>query len=80
MWLNAPGGLVHADGTPKPSYDALRGLIRVQWWLAPTVVRTDDQGRIQVAGMPGRYAVEVGGTRTEVNVGEDDGVVTVAAR
>ncbi|MCM0638299.1 endo-1,4-beta-xylanase [Cellulomonas wangsupingiae] len=75
MWLNAPGGLVFADGTPKPSYDALRDLVRGQWWLAPTTVVTDDAGRVDVTGLPGRYAVEVDGTRTEVLIGEDDTAV-----
>ncbi|UZN01645.1 endo-1,4-beta-xylanase [Cellulomonas sp. S1-8] len=80
MWLNAPGGLVFADGTPKPSYDALHGLIRGQWWLAPTAVTTDAEGRVQVSGLPGRYAVVVGDQRTEVVVGEDEheAVVTLA--
>lgn len=79
MWLNAPGGLVFADGTPKPSYEALRGLIRGQWWLAPTTVAADELGRVQVSGMPGRYTVDVAGARTEVTLGDDDQPATVTA-
>ncbi len=76
MWLNAPGGLVFADGTPKPAYDALRELVRGQWWLAPTRVTTDEQGRVGISGLPGRYVVEVGGTRHEVTL-DDDGTDVV---
>ncbi|MBO0900142.1 endo-1,4-beta-xylanase [Cellulomonas sp. zg-ZUI199] len=76
MWLNAPGGLVFADGTPKPAYDALRGLVRGQWWLAPTRVTTDEQGRVGISGLPGRYVVEVDGTRHEVTL-DDDGTDVV---
>ena len=79
MWLNAPGGLVFADGTPKPAYDALRELVRGRWWLAPTTVVTDASGSVEVSGLPGRYAVDVAGARTEVEVGEETGTTTVVA-
>ena len=79
MWLNAPGGLVFADGTPKPAYDALRELVRGRWWLPPTTVVTDASGSVEVSGLPGRYAVEVAGTRTEVEVTEETGTTTVVA-
>ncbi len=32
-WLGAPVGLVRADGTRKPSYDALRQLVEDEWWV-----------------------------------------------
>ena len=56
-WLGAPVGLVRRDGTPKPAYEALRDLIRGEWWLAPTTMRTDEAGRIRVRGFEGDYAV-----------------------
>ena len=59
-WLGAPAGLVRSDGTPKPAYDALRGLVKGEWWLAPTRLRTDDEGRVRVRGWAGDYAVSVG--------------------
>ena len=60
MWLGAPGGFVRKDGTPKPSYDALRGLVKGEWWLAPTTMRTDGEGRLTVEGWLGDYAVHAG--------------------
>lgn len=61
-WLGAPAGLVREDGTPKPAYDALRALVKDEWWVSPTPMRTDAEGRITVAGWLGDYAVEADDT------------------
>ncbi|MFI6426371.1 endo-1,4-beta-xylanase [Promicromonospora sp. NPDC050880] len=58
MWLNAPGGLLRADGSPKPAFARLRELVKGEWWLAPTTLRTDAEGRIRVEGFLGDYEVE----------------------
>ncbi|TYP81955.1 endo-1,4-beta-xylanase [Blastococcus xanthinilyticus] len=59
-WLGAPAGLVRADGSPKPAYDALRGLVKDEWWLAPTRLPTDADGRVAVRGWAGDYTVTAG--------------------
>lgn len=55
QWLNAPSGLVRRDGSRKPAYDALRGLIKGDWWLPPTTLRTDDDGIVRFDGFCGAY-------------------------
>ena len=61
-WLGAPVGLVRADGTPKPSYDALHALITGEWWLPPTTTRTDADGAIEVTGYLGDYRASTRGS------------------
>ncbi|TQL48797.1 GH35 family endo-1,4-beta-xylanase [Homoserinimonas aerilata] len=56
-WLGAPGGLLRADGSAKPAYDALRKLVRGEWWLSSTRMRTDADGRLAVSGFLGDYRV-----------------------
>jgi endo-1,4-beta-xylanase len=56
-WLGAPIGLVRADGTRKPSYDALESLIKGEWWLPPTPMRTGPDGTLTVSGFFGDYTV-----------------------
>ena len=68
MWLGAPGGFVRRDGTPKPSYEALRGLVKGEWWLAPTTLRTDDAGRVAVGGWLGDYEVSARGARAAFTI------------
>jgi GH35 family endo-1,4-beta-xylanase len=67
-WLGAPAGLVRPDGTPKPGYDALRRLIKDEWWLAPTTARTDAAGHLTITGWPGDYRVSAEGNESTVAV------------
>jgi len=59
-WLGAPIGLVRADGSHKPGFGALRQLVKGDWWLSPTVLRTDRAGRVGVTAFAGDYAVRRG--------------------
>lgn len=72
-WLGAPVGFVRKDGTTKPSYDALHGLIKGEWWLAPTPMRTDEAGRVQVEGWFGDYRVSAAGDAGAFRI-EPDGM------
>ena len=60
-WLGAPVGLVRADGSLKPSYHAVRNLIKGEWWLSPTRLRTDEEGRVKLSGFTGDYQVSARG-------------------
>ena len=67
-WLNAPSGLVRVDGSPKPAYERLRGLIKGDWWLPPTPMRTDDDGVLRLSGFLGDYEVAAGGRRAALSL------------
>jgi len=56
-WLGAPVGLLRKDGSRKPSYDALESLIKGEWWLPPTEMRTGPDGTVVVRGFFGDYTV-----------------------
>jgi len=56
QWLGAPSGLVRADMTPKPAYDALMRLVKGEWWT-DVKLTTDAQGRAAFRGYLGAYEV-----------------------
>lgn len=78
MWLNAPGGFVHEDGTAKPSYHALEDLIRGKWWTQPQPLRTDADGRLRVDGVAGTYRLEASDGAAEVELGRGPVTAEVA--
>jgi GH35 family endo-1,4-beta-xylanase len=53
-WLGAPSGLLRADNSPKPAYDALTAKIRGEWWTN-TEARTNADGEVDVEGFRGDY-------------------------
>jgi GH35 family endo-1,4-beta-xylanase len=59
-WLGAPAGLVRRDSSPKPSYAAMLGLIKGEWWLKPTTMATDSAGRLRFNGFLGDYQASAG--------------------
>lgn len=78
-WLGAPVGLARADGTLKPSYAALHGLVKGEWWMPPTTVRTDADGRLRLAGFRGTYRVTAAGGSAEVVLAADPAVEETTA-
>ena len=62
-WLNAPAGLLRKDGSTKPAYEELLGLIKGEWWLAPTRFGTDDDGRVEFSGFLGEYELTYDGKK-----------------
>lgn len=69
-WLGAPVGFLRADGTRKPSYEALDRLVNGEWWLPATSMRTDADGRLSVRGAAGEYVILVGDEEIAVTVAE----------
>ncbi|NMA33560.1 MAG: 1,4-beta-xylanase [Clostridiaceae bacterium] len=70
-WLKAPSGLVTKDGKVKPAYEALRRLVKDEWWTKPAELVTDETGTIVVSGFKGKYEIEVMGKKEEVVIGKD---------
>jgi hypothetical protein len=40
-------------------------MIKGEWWLAPTTMRTDGEGRLSVSGFRGDYRVAAGQGRAD---------------
>ena len=68
-WLGAPVGLGPRRRHPQAAYDALHGLIKGEWWLAPTTLRTDAEGRVPVRGFLGDYRVTASGATASFTLG-----------
>jgi GH35 family endo-1,4-beta-xylanase len=60
-WLNAPTGLIRVDGSAKPAYDALRRLVKGDWWLHPTTMVSDREGKVRFNGFLGDYLLSSAG-------------------
>ena len=67
-WLGAPAGLVRADMSPKPAYEALMKLIKTDWWTPPQKLTTDAAGRVRFRGFLGRYSVQGDGGRADFSL------------
>lgn len=55
-WQGAPAGLIRDDMSPKPAYEALRRLIKEQWWTRSEVL-VGANGTARLRGFYGTYRV-----------------------
>jgi endo-1,4-beta-xylanase len=69
-WLKAPSGLIRQDQTSKPAYEALLNLVKGEWWLAPTKMVTDGEGKLKFNGFLGEYALSWAGKETTFRLEE----------
>ncbi|MBE0688892.1 MAG: endo-1,4-beta-xylanase [Anaerolineae bacterium] len=75
-WLNAPAGLLRQDESPKPAYDELMKLIKGEWWLSPTHMTTDANGRLSFTGFLGDYELSLDNQKIAFAL-EDTGAVEI---
>jgi hypothetical protein len=61
---------VRLDGSPKPAYEALLGLVKGEWWLEPTPMVTDAQGKLSFSGFLGDYEVSDGGRAADFQLAQ----------
>ena len=60
MWLNAPSGILRADNSIKPVYDALMKKIKGDWWTKPLTAATDAGGYLDFTGFRGSFKLICG--------------------
>jgi GH35 family endo-1,4-beta-xylanase len=75
-WLNAPSGLVRKDCSAKPAYEALSNLVKGKWWLPPTKMTTDGEGKLRFGGFLGKYALSWAGEERTFCL-DEKGIVAV---
>jgi GH35 family endo-1,4-beta-xylanase len=76
-WLNAPAGLLRRDHSRKPAYDELLKLIKGEWWLSPTRVTTDVEGKFVFNGFLGEYELSNGHQKSTFLV-QEKGEVSIS--
>jgi len=67
-WLGAPVGLLRADGSRKPSFEALLALVKGEWWHEAECRTTDHEGRLTIRGWRGEYEVLARGVATTISI------------
>jgi len=71
-WLNAPAGLIRKDGSSKPAYEELLKLVKGEWWIAPTKLTTDGNGKIQFSGFLGEYELTYAGEQKSFSIAKEN--------
>ena len=71
-WLNAPAGLLRKDGSSKPAYEELLKLVKGEWWISPTRLSTDSNGKIRFMGFFGDYQLTYGESQASFSVERGD--------
>jgi GH35 family endo-1,4-beta-xylanase len=79
-WLKAPAGLVRADRSLKPAYAALHKLVKGEWWLRPTKLRTDGDAAVRFHGFFGQYRLTYQGRQVGFDVAEGGGSPALTLR
>lgn len=69
MWLNAPSGILHKDGTEKPAFNMLKKLIKEEW-NTKLEVKTDEKGFAQIEGFKGDYEAIFDGRKAEFKLSD----------
>ncbi len=69
-WLHAPSGFVRADYSPKPSFDAMKSLVKGAWWLPPTEMVTDTEGKLRFNGWLGDYEVTADAAKADFSLNQ----------